>query len=321
MESFMRKIRIIFVIVCSVVILMLLKKGVAEKNEQQFSNIEVTYIDNVPFAEDITQMSMVELMPCVLVNGEVYLYKNEEWVQLAREEPLIRVFSGEQFCGLTETGKIDVEIIAEVPENTPLTVAGINYNAAQILELTKERKIEDISSSIFDETLVVLFADGTVEMYVSGKRYTMKEPLNVVKVEGTFLLTNTGDVYKADYSEKSETISLKKVSMDIITDISASETAARCAGIKKDGTIEVWSDLTQEFVVDFQNVEKVCMGFNYCVAIREDGVAQFASYDKDIEKEVNTFLESIKQKVLYVTNGYNRIIMILEDYSLCLIDI
>ncbi|NLO09648.1 MAG: hypothetical protein GX129_07215 [Clostridiales bacterium] len=62
--------------------------------------------------------------------------------------------------------------------------------------------------------------------------------------------------------------------MDIVT-ISASENAARCLGLRKNGTVISLSDISPLEVTDWKNVIAVQQGFNYAEGLKLDGSCLF----------------------------------------------
>lgn len=293
-----------------------------EESSSVAPNFTLTEIEKYDFVANPEQFALVNMNPCVLVDGVAYLYEDGDWNKIQSDKKISQIYSGDKFCCLTQDGKIIVgnEEWKEEYESYPLSSAGVFHNAEEMLKATEEKTITNISAEIFNEYIIATFADGITECFVNGKSLTVTDSLSVKEISGHFLLTDSGDVYLVSYPDSFETIKIKQVSTDKIQSISSCPSADRCVGIKNDGSIEVWSDVEGDLASDFQKIEMIKMGFNYCVAVREDGKACFSAYDKELETEITSCLDGMNKKAISVTCDYSRIAIMFEDYSICLID-
>ena len=56
-------------------------------------------------------------------------------------------------------------------------------------------------------------------------------------------------------------------------------------------------------------------------ALSGDGEVCFASYDKEQEAEIREYLKKLDGKAVDVACAYNRVVILLEDGSICMLDI
>lgn len=286
--------------------------------EQHFT---VTEIDAYDFAEPLSQFVLIGLQPSVLIDGEAYIYEDAGWNKIYEGKKITEIYAGEAFCALTEDGEIYVadDALAEY-ESYPLGAAGVYYNAEKMLEYSSGSKIEHLSANILNDCIIAASVDGGIKVYVNGMERGIAEPIRVADMSGKYLLSEEGDVYMVSYPDSFERVRVKRVSDDKFVSISACPTANRCIGIKHDGSTEVWSDVEGELASDFQDIDKISMGFHYCIALSEDGKVCFSAYDEELEVEIRAYLEKIDDNVVNVACAYNRIAIMFEDYSICMID-
>lgn len=291
------------------------------------SIFSVTEIESYPFEAEPSQFALINLCPCVVVDGDTYLYEDGSWAQIQLDRKMAKIYSGEIFCGLTADGEIAVgptEWEWGNYENYSLTTAGALYNTEMMMKLTAGEKIEQLSTDILREHMIALFENGKTKLFIFGKSYDIAESLVVEEVSGNYLRTDSGDVYVLKYTywetKDSLSVNLRKVSSDKIISISACPTANRCVGIKSDGSVEAWLGIAGNLVSDFQNIDMVSMGFDYCVAAGKDGKAYFSAYDSELEEAIGSYLNAMERKVICVTCEDDRIAIMFDDYSICMID-
>ncbi|MCD7805770.1 MAG: hypothetical protein LUH19_00320 [Lachnospiraceae bacterium] len=289
----------------------------------------VTEIESYDFPQAPSQFTFFNFNPCVIADQTVYLYEDGNWMICESDQKLAEVYPGDNLCAVSAEG----EIIADLPEESeyqtyPLGSAGLFYNADEIVKQTAGRKVRQLSKNIVNEEVMVLYEDGQAELFNAGTGYSVTDSLaeeeTVEEVSGSFLRTAAGNVYLATYrfreSDSSGSVTLSQVSTDQIVSISACASADRCIAVKSDGTVEVYSDLEQELGVDFERIETACMGDSCCVAVDEDGRAHFSAYDSEIEEKIDSYLAGLERKVIYAACSDQRIAVMFEDYSVCVID-
>lgn len=278
-------------------------------------------IDAYDFAETPSQFVLVDSQPCVLVDGEAYIYDGDSWNKVCVDKKITEIYAGEIFCALTEDGEIYVteDTWAEY-ESYPLGAAGVYYNAEKMLQYSSGAKIEQISANIMNNYIIAASADGEIKVYVNGMERGIAEPICISDMSGRYLLSEEGEVYMVSYPDSFDRVRVNKVSDDRFVSISACPTANRCIGIKHDGSTEVWSDVAGELASDFQDIDKISMGFHYCIALSEDGKVCFSAYDEELEAEIREYLEKIDDNVVNVACAYNRIAIMFGDYSICMMD-
>ncbi|MCD7738114.1 MAG: hypothetical protein LUH58_03620 [Lachnospiraceae bacterium] len=307
--------------------------SITEESETEASlsgpGFTVTEIEGCNFPQAPSQFTFFNLNPCVGADQTVYLYEDGGWIIYESYQKMAEVYPGDNFCAVS----VDGEIIADLPEESEyqsygLGSAGIFYNADEIVKQTADRKVRQLNKNIVNEEVMVLYEDGQVELFNAGTGYSVTDSLaeeeTVEEISGSFLRTASGKVYLVKYrfheSDSSGSVTLSQVSTDRIVSISACASADRCIAVKSDGTVEVYSDMEQELGADFERIETVCMGYSCCVAVDEDGRAHFSAYDSGMEEEIDLYLAGLEGNVIYAACSYQGIAVLLEDYSICVID-
>ena len=269
----------------------------------------------------VEQLAFVGENPCVLADGTAYLYADGAWKAYAEEERLTRLYSGDEFCALTESGNLVTD--AEFPEDYaeyPLTSAGVYDNADRMLDELRDEKITLANGNIFNENPICLLSDGSLLLFHAGKSLPITSPGTVIALSGGYLLTDAGEVYRIQFNEETEKVRVIAVSDGGIKAVSACATASRCAGICEDGTVEIWSDIDGELAADFRNVENVQMGFQYCVALDQDGQILFSSYNKEQETDMRQRLAKQGGRAVMIGCNYQRLAVLYENRCMMLFD-
>lgn len=307
--------------IATIGILLTILLGIAACGADQEKHFAVTEIDASDFAEVPSQMELINLQPCALVDGEAYIYEGDSWNKIFVDKKLTEIYAGEVFCALTEDGEIYMagDALAEY-ESYPLGSASVYYNAEKMLEYSSGSKIEHLSANILNDCIVASSVAGEIKVYVNGIEREIADPIRVIGMSGKYLLSEEGDVYMVSYPDSFERVRVKRISDDKFVSISACLTANRCIGVKHDGSTEVWSDVEGELASDFCNIDKISMGFNYCIALSQDGKVYFSAYDKELEADIRVYLEKLDDNAVNVACAYNRIAIMFEDYSICMID-
>lgn len=270
---------------------------------------------------NVEQLAFVGENPCVLADGTAYLYADGAWKAYAEEERLTRLYSGDEFCALTESGNLVTD--AEFPEDYaeyPLTSAGVYDNAFRMLDELQDREVILVNGNIFNENPVCLLSDGSLLLFHAGKSLPITPPGTVTALSGHFLLTDAGAVYRIQFNEETEKVRVIAVADGGITAVSACATALRCAGICEDGTVEVWSDIDGELAGDLRNAENVQMGFQYCVALDQDGQVLFSSYNKEQETDMRQRLAKQGGRAVMIGCNYQRLAVLYENRRMVLLD-
>lgn len=270
---------------------------------------------------NVEQLAFVGEDPCILADGTAYLYADGKWTAYAEEERLERLYTGDDFCALTEDGHLVIDAEAlENYEEYPLGSAGRYDNVARMLEELQDREVTIVNGNIFGQSAICLLSDGDLRVFYAGKSFPITPPAAVAELSGNYLLTEAGGVYEIHFDEAVEKVNIVSVPGEGITAVSVCATASRCAGIREDGTVELWSDVGGELAGDFRNVEMVRMGFQYCAALDQEGKVLFSSYDKGQETCVRQLLEKQDRRAVMIDCNYRRIAVLYEDSQMVLFD-
>ncbi len=302
--------------------ILLIVFAVMRMEDNSGDSVKVIEIEAYDFPEPPSQIALIGTKPCVLVAGEAYLYEDTGWSKIYAEKELEEIYAGEVFCALTEDGEIFVteDSLTEY-EGYPSGSAGAYYNAEKMLQYCSDTSIEKISANILNDYIIAASGSGEIKVYVNGLERGVAEPIHVADMSGKYLLSEKGEVYLVSYPDSFERVRVKRVSDEKFVSISACPTANRCIGVKQDGSIEVWSDVDGELASDFRDIEKISMGFHYCIALSGDGEVCFSAYDEELEAEIRDYLKTLGGKAIDVTCAYNRITILFKDSSVCMVDI
>ena len=268
-----------------------------------------------------TQLELVNLNPCVLADGMVYLHDGDAWQTLYSDTKVKEVYGGEYFCALTEDGKILLDENVPKADEIANMSGAVFYNAEELLKNVESQKLLDINRNIVDESVMALLEDGTVNGFYAGSACKMMDSLDVKALDGNYVLTDSGEVYFVKGEDGLETAELELISEEKIIDIFAASEGNRCVGLKEDGTVVEWEGSNRKTEIQTTNISKAAMGFYYCIVLDEDGRCYFYTYDNEkLEEQVNSYLKQISKKAIHITCAYERVVIMYEDYSMCIID-
>lgn len=259
----------------------------------------------------INQFSLVNGMPVRIDEGSVYQYNADEtWTVVELDGTAAQVFSGENLCVLMEDGGLYYGGATEISEDEeyPLTSAYGIEMIAKALEINKEERFLCINKNIEYLGFRVLLESG--EILYQGledyERYHMQEE-TPVQLSGEFILTEEGNVYYLQIDAASAYTKLEKVydGGDVVA-ISASETAARCIGIKENGKAESWWINQDSLAVeDWEEAVAVCQGFYYAVALDGQGQVYYIDQNEEVTTSVSealsTWSDIVEIAVLFET--------------------
>lgn len=293
----------------------------ADASEPEEILYTIEEVTTFPFETCPTQLELVNLSPCVLVDGMVYLQEGDTWKLLYGDTKVKEVYGGEYFCALTEDGAL---LLGEdVPKSDEITnmSASIFYNAEEIQKNTQNQKILDVNRNIVNESAIVFLENGTVEAFRVGTSCQIMDAIDVKAIEGNYVLTEDGDVYLILCEDGLETAEWKQISKEKIMDIFAAPKANRCLGLKEDGTLVEWKDGSSILEIQTGNVSDAAMGDYYSIVLDKEGRCYFYADDNEkLEEQINIYLEQIGKKAIHVTCAYERIAIMFEDYSITMID-
>ncbi|MCD8379932.1 MAG: hypothetical protein LUC95_06380 [Lachnospiraceae bacterium] len=302
--------------------------GNTETGTANTGSFSVTETESLAFSQSPSDLLLYDQNPYVLVDGTVFWYEDGAWSTLL-DASFSALYPGERFCGLTSDGSIDADLLTqEEYDSYSLTTAGTYYNAEQVVQQTAGKAIVQLGASIFNEGVLVLYEDGTTELFNAGTAYPIAEDLTVAEVSGNYLLTEEGDVYLVNYLFKETfstlSVTLKQVSAEQIVSIQARPTENLCVGLTDEGTVKIWSVLTEQSESEYTPVlpatEKISMGDNYFVAVGTDGKAHFSHYDPEMGEAVDAYLEAQPGTALEVACEGQRIAVLYDDGRICMID-
>lgn len=273
------------------------------------NNISTTHADDI---------ALVNLKPCVVYDGVAYMY-DDGW-KAVEAASIAHVYDGDTFCAIDDDGSIILksENMGEY-EGYPLGSAGIYHNAEQMLKLTENEKISKLGGSPVAEYCTAYFKDGSTRIFHNGYALELSDSIAVADISGRFVLAEDGTVYKASYDEEFTIGSLKAVSDKKYVSIAECTSADRCIGINEDGTVTVWSDVNMDMTFTADNARTAAIGFNYGAVVCDDGMVEFHSVKKDVEKQISEYLGNLDKKATAVTCNYDSIAILLEDGSIHLI--
>ncbi|ABX41259.1 RCC1 domain-containing protein [Lachnoclostridium phytofermentans] len=201
------------------------------------------------------------------------------------------------------------------------------YDSLQyLLTLNKEEPFVYINENISYLGFRALLQNGDILYQGLGEynRYQMKEE-SPVFLSGSYILTDQGNVYylKTDIDGDSDimNIDLKCVyNGGDIAVINASETAARCLGLRKNGRVISWSDIAPLEVTDWKNVIAIEQGFNYAVGLTAKGKVLYVDYSASSTEAVTKVLVSWTEVVQIATYS-DTIVGLRQDGSCLFLDI
>lgn len=269
------------------------------------------------------QFVLVRERPVIIKEGNVYEYGTDGiWRHLELIGEAKQIVGGEILCVLNEDGSLYYDNKIDLGEGLPLTSAYALYMAEKALILNKDEPFAWINQSLEYLDFRALLRNGDILYQGLGEydRYQMDEETPIF-LSGSYIMTSQGNVYylKIDTDGYSGIMNtdLKCVydGKDIVT-ISASETAARCLGLRENGTVISFSDIAPLEVTDWKNVIAIQQGFNYAVGLTAKGSVLYVDYNASSTEEVTKALESWTDIVQMA--AYSDIIVGLKRDGSCL---
>jgi len=244
------------------------------------------------------QFTLIGDKPVIIKKGKVYEYEADGvWRQTELAGKAKQIVRGEKLCVLMEDGSLYYEKETDLEEELPLTSAYSLYMAEKALKVNKEEAFAWINQSLEYLGFMALLRNGDILYQGPGEfeRYRMDKGAPIF-LSGSYILTSQGNVYYLEIGtdDSNGTMSINMICVydgkDIVT-ISASESAARCLGLRKDGTVISWSDIAPLKVMDWKNVIAIQQGFDYAVGLTAKGRVLFVDYNTSTTEKVTKALE------------------------------
>lgn len=273
------------------------------------------------------QFALIGKRPVIINEGKVYEYETDgSWRHLELTGKAKQIVSGEKLCVLNEDGSLYYEKETVIGEGLPLTSAYTLYMAEMALKLNMEEPFEWINQSIEYSGFCALLQNGGI-LYQRLGEYDRCQMENETPIflSGSYILTSQGNVYYLETDTDGYTgimsADLKCVydGEDIVA-ISASESAARCLGLRENGTVVSWSDIAPLKVTDWKNVIAIQQGFNYAVGLTAKGKVLYADYNAGSTEEVAEALD-LWTDIVSIAAYSDTIAGLKKDGSCLLLDI
>lgn len=219
-------------------------------------------------------------IPLKIEDGILYEYAGDggTWTAVELDGRAAQVLSGENLCVLMEDGSLFYDGLTEVPsdgETVPLMSAYGMMMAGEALKCNETEPFLTVNQNLEYLDFRALLTSGELlcEASDSYQRVSLTEEKSAA-LAGSFILTEKGNVFSVyGDSEKLYT------GGDIVA-ISASETAARCVGLKANGeAVSWWMDVETPDISDWKNLAAVRQGFYFTVGLDLDGRVHYADND------------------------------------------
>lgn len=234
-----------------------------------------------------------DAIPLKIEDGTLYEYAADDgtWAAIALDDRASQVFSGENLCVLLEDGSLVYDGLTEVPtdgEHVPLMSAYNIMMSGKMLEYNEEERFLAVNQNLEYLDFRALLASGELLcMDLDDCRRISVPEGKPAALAGSFLLTEEGNVYYMYGDEK------KLYDGGDIASISASETAARCTGLKENGeAVSFWLDVEAPDVSEWKNLAAVRQGFYFTVGLDLDGRVYYADGDPAREAAVSEALRA-----------------------------
>lgn len=257
------------------------------------------------------ELSLLGLDLCILLNGRVYIYSDDEWSELEHTADIVKVYTGESFMALDCEGKIVVT--EEEPDNYigyPLSSAACLDGAWKFIRFAEDKKILKMSNNVFDGCFYVYFDDGHTLYVRDGEMVELSDSIKVADMSDGLILSEEGDVYERSRG-RLEQISEKKYT--------AIHGYAGCyIGICEDGTTTIWSPYAavKELTFDTKNPKAALMMRACGALLSEDGAVEFHSATGAIDYQVSKYFSNLNEKVLSFACAYQSIAFMTENGNL-----
>lgn len=268
------------------------------------------------------QFALVGGRPVIIKEGYVYEYGADgAWRKLEQIGEARQIVRGEELCVLKTDGTLyygkKLDINAEI---LPLTSAYRLQMAIMALKYSHEEPFVYINQSIEYLNFRALLQNEDI-LYQAEDQYDyfkMEEDIPMF-LSGSFILTEQGNVYYLK-TESDGYRGVMSTDLECVYDggdiiaISASETAARCLGLRKNGKVISWSDVGPLEVTGWKNVIAIEQGFNYAVGLTDRGSVLYADYNSNNTKAVTEILEQWTD-VTRIASNYDIITGLKKDDS------
>lgn len=212
-----------------------------------------------------------DVIPLKIDNGVLCEYHTDAhaWSVIELDGMAAQVFSGEHLCVLMEDGSLyyDGQDYPPDEDHLPLMAGYSIYMAGKALEYNKTEPFLGINGSLERLDFMALLQSGELlcEDEDDFRRVSLPGETPAA-LSGGYVLTEGGNVYCM--YDGTESV----YDGGDIAAISASETAARCAGLKENGGAALWwMDIEAPDVSEWKNLTAVRQGFNFAAGLREDG--------------------------------------------------
>lgn len=220
------------------------------------------------------------VIPLKIDNGVLYEYHTDThaWSDMGLDGMAAQVFSGEQLCVLMEDGSLfyDGQDLPPDEDNLPLMAGYCRYMAGKALEYNKTEPFLGVNGSLEFLDFMALLQSGELLCADEDDFKRVSLPGETpAALSGSYVLTEGGNVY---YMHEHMYDGMENVyDGGDIAAISASETAARCAGLKENGEAVLWwRDIEAPDVSEWNNLTAVRHGFNFVAGLRSDGRIDYA---------------------------------------------
>lgn len=215
------------------------------------------------------------VIPLRIDNGVLYEYHTDThaWSDMELDGMAAQVFSGEHLCVLMEDGSLfyDGQNLPPDEDSLPLTAGYGRYMAGKALEYNKTEPFLGVNGSLEYLDFMALLQSGELfcEEEDDFKRVSLPGETPAA-LSGSYVLTEDGNVY-CMHEHMYDGMENVYDGGDIAA-ISASENAARCAGLKENGEAVLWwRDIEAPDVSEWNNLTAVRHGFNFAAGLKADG--------------------------------------------------
>ena len=220
------------------------------------------------------------VIPLKIDDGVLYEYHTDThaWSAMKLDGMAAQVFSGEHLCVLMEDGSLFYEgqDLSPDEDNLPLTEGYGRHMAEKALEYNKTEPFLGVNGSLEYLGFMALLQSGEL-LYADEddfKRVSLPGE-TPAKLSSSYVLTEGGNVYNM-HEHIYDGMENVYDGGDIVA-ISASENAARCAGLKENGEAVLWwMDIEAPDVSEWNNLTAVHHGFNFVAGLRSDGRIVYA---------------------------------------------
>ena len=188
-------------------------ENTSEEEALQITELQLNDAWNV---SDVTCFTMVNLTPCVVVDGVAYLYEDDTWVAKDASEAIQWVYEGEYYCALDVNGKILGEPPADSSGYMPLGSASVFNNAEVVMEKSATEPVRALDCNVYSDAVLVWLQDGSLIRYMNGEGIEVEIPGEIKQISDGYVLTEDGYLYEV--SGEIGEVKVKKVSEEAFTE-------------------------------------------------------------------------------------------------------